>query len=274
MELPEFSETQAIIETLRRASKALSASSRMSYPDQARRVTERGYQCDHDKITKFASGKTNRPIGFETFAPALWALFADECKEELSAAYREVKAEYLVGRDPVTNALHQFWLPGATFDHERLAQLQGRYAAFAPFFLDPAAIQLMALDCGLNGDPGKFRLEMVYTDDSGRERADRIEGIIIPCGENVMFIGGIVGQLTPYIFVVSGLPVTDGLVERGEGTTLVASRAARPSASPLLIVRRGEKPEPRVLAGEADRKSVPEWRAVEKVMARGYVHWE
>jgi hypothetical protein len=273
MELPEFEHSETMIEAVRRTSRHLSASRLISYRRQQRRLTERGYSTSEDTISKFAAGLT-RPVDLDSFAPALWAMLAEEHGSELQTILREVTAENLVRRDPVTNALHQFWLPGATFDHEKLAQLRGSYAAFAPFFLDPAAIQLMALDCGLDDDPGRFRLEMRYTDDSGRERRDRIEGVIIPCGENIMFIGEIVGQLTPYIFVLSSLPINNGLVERGEGTTLVASRAARPSASPLLIVRRDARPKPRVLESEGDQKSVPEWRAIEKVMARGYVSWQ
>ena len=273
MELPDYPRGQIAIETVRRASRQLSTDNVCSYREQRYKLEARGLTVSDDTISKFARGVT-KPLDLDRLTSALWDFFAVEHHDELLAAYRAVMAETLVQRDPVTNALHQFWLPGTPFDHDRLDQIKGQYAAFVPFFLDKSRIQLMALECGVDDDPGKFRLRMHYRDDDGRDRDDEIEGSIIPCGENIIFVGQIVGQLTPYLFTLSNLPINHGLIERGEGATLVASRAARPSASPILVIRREELPEPQIYDPEQAADAIPEWRAVEKVMSRGYVAWQ
>lgn len=270
MKLPEFKPNEIMIEAVRRTSHDLSKQRRFAFHQQWKHV-EVGIS--EDSLSGFANG-TRNPTNLDDVTRAMWALFSERFPATLYRHWKEVTGEALVGSDPVTNALHQFWLPGSTLDHTRLSQLKGHFAAFVPFFLNKRSIQLMALECGVADDPGQFNLEMRYTADDGKDRTDIIEGRIVPCAENLVFIGQIVGQLTPYIFSLSNLPIFDGKIERGEGATMVASRAARSSASPIICIRRDERPDPEVIAPEGASQAIPEWRLVERVMSRGYVDWQ
>lgn len=191
----------------------------------------------------------------------------------LEDAWRAVRTERLIGGTPVTNALHDFWLPGRALNHDRLRSMVGLYSAYIPFFYDTSEVMVMALDCGFGGnDPGRFRLDMAYHDEGGRERKDHVEGAIIPYEENIMFVGGITGKVAPYIFALTNFPMTDDLIEQGEGALLAAARATLPTASPILIWRQSELPTPRVIT-RAETAALPERQVIERVMARGNVGW-
>ena len=259
-------------EALRRASKQLSAKKRMSYREQRDAIA--GVAAGSpDVVNDFAAGNTQRHND-DRFLPALWDMIAARHPAALAETWREVRIEQLIGRDPVTNALHDFWLPGRAFNHDRLTAIGGIYAAYIPFFYDTSEVMVMALDCGLGGsEPGRFTLDMSYRDDGGRDRQDRVEGAIIPYEENIMFVGGITGKVAPYIFALTNFPMTDNRIERGEGALLAAARATLPTASPILIQRQETLPQPRVI-DRAGALALPEWRLVGRVIARGNVGWQ
>lgn len=271
-EIPDYKDTADMREALRRASKQLSATKRMSYREQREAIA--GVAAgSNDVVNDFAAGNTQRHND-ERFLPALWDMIAARHPDVLAETWRAVRIEQLIGCDPVTNALHDFFMPGMTMDRNRLAQLQGHYAAFAPFFLDERDVAVMALECGSNDNPGIFILEMHYKDRAKRDRRDRIEGRIIPIGENVLFVGQIMGQQTPYIFTLSGFPVADGRIERSEGVVLVGSRGERPSGYPIVILNNDSAVQPRIISAEAAATEIPEWAAIAPVFARGNVRWQ
>lgn len=259
-------------EALRRASKQLSARKRMSYREQRAAIADVAAGSE-DVVRDFATGKTQR-YNDDRFLPALWDMIAVRHPNVLAETWQAVRIEQLIGSDSLTNALHDFFMPGMAMDRNRLSQLQGQYAAFAPFFLDERDVALMALECGVDGNPGAFTLAMHYQDRAKRDRRDRIEGRIIPAGENVVFVGQITGQQTPYIFTLSGFPVADGRIERSEGVVLVGSRGERPSGYPIVILCRDESAKPRVISADAAADEIPEWDAVAPVFARGNVRWK
>lgn len=76
----------------------------------------------------------------------------------------------------------------------------------------------------------------------------------------------------PYIFVLANFPITDNLIEQGEGALLAAARATLPTVSPILIWRQEKLPTPRVIS-EAEAAALPEGQIVTKVMARGNIRW-
>ena len=259
-------------EALRRASKQLSAKKRMSYREQRDAIA--GVAAGSpDVVNDFAAGNTQRHND-ERFLPALWDMIAARHPAVLAETWREVRIEQLIGRDQVTNALHDFWLPGRAFNHDRLTAIGGIYAAYIPFFYDTSEVMVMALDCSLGGrEPGRFTLDMSYRDDGGRDRQDRVEGAIIPYEENIMFVGGITGKVAPYIFALTNFPMSNNRIERGEGALLAAARATLPTASPILIQRQETLPQPRVI-DRAEALALPEGRLVGRVIARGNVGWQ
>jgi hypothetical protein len=115
---------------------------------------------------------------------------------------------------------------------------------------------------------------MQYIGLTRREQIDRIEGTIIPTGEDVLFIGQITGQQTPYLFMLHGFPVSNGKIESSEGVTLVGARSKRPNAYPIVIVRSDTPAECRVIPTEAAATEIPEWDAVAPVFERGIVRWK
>lgn len=275
MELTEtYVRSAEAVETLRRVSQQLSEGNILTYPAQREAIAPR-VKVSEDVINDFATRKAKR-TNFPELHPALWELFWREHRSLLETTHRAVLVEKLIDADPVTNALHHFFRPGTPLDKARLAALEGNYTAFAPFFLDEAKIIVMALECGSGGNPGAFTLLMQYQDMARREKADRIEGTIIPSGENVLFIGQIIGQQTPYLFTLSGFPVSDGKIEGSEGVTLVGSRGPRASASayPIVILRSDAPAMPRVIPTEAAATEIPEWDAVAPVFERGIVRWQ
>ncbi len=258
-------------EALRRASKQLSAKKRMSYREQQEAIADE-VTVSPDVVNDFATGNTQR-FNDDRFLPALWDMIAALHPITLAETWRAVRTEQLVGRDPVTNALHDFWLPGRALNRDRLTAIGGFYAAYIPFFYDPSKVMVMALDCGFEGDdPGRFRLGMAYRDDGGRDRKDIVEGAIIPYEENIMFVGGVAKKVAPYIFALTNFPITANVIEQGEGALLAAARATLPTASPILIWRQEELPTPRVISG-AEAELLPERDIIGRVMARGNVGW-
>lgn len=188
--LPEYTDTAEMREALRRASKELSARKRMSYRQQREAIANVATGSP-DVVNDFATGNTRRHND-DRFLPALWDMIAGLHPAALAEAWQSVRTEQLIGRDPVTNALHDFWLPGRALNHDRLAAIGGLYSAYIRFFYDASEIMVMALNCGLGGnDSGRFRLDMAYRDEGGRDREDRVEGSIIPYEENILFIGRI-----------------------------------------------------------------------------------
>ena len=258
-------------EALCRASKLLSARRKMSYREQQVAI-EPVVGVSADVVNDFASGLTKRQND-ERFLPALWAMIASQHSSTLAEIWQAVRTERLIGGDPVTNALHDFWLPGRALNVDRLTAVGGFYSAYIPFFYNASKVMVMSLDCGLGGDePGRFRLGMAYRDDGGRDRKDFVEGAIIPYEENVLFVGGIAKKVAPYIFALTNFPMTDDLIEQGEGALLAAARATLPTASPILIWRQETLPTPRVI-GSDEASALPEGGVIERVMARGNVGW-
>lgn len=265
-------------EALRRTSKRLSDTQQMRYPAQgdamAALPTDERCTASTDTINDFAVGTTRR-LQNPKLLPALWLVIATHHPDTLAKALRDVRIEKLIGSDPLTNALHDFLLPGSALNRDRLAELQGHYAAFVPFYLNDGEVALMALECGVGENPGAFVLAMHYQDLAKRDRRDRIEGRIIPCGENVLFVGQIAGQQTPYIFALSRIAVADGRVDGAEGVVLVgARRGERPSGYPIVILNNDSAVQPRVISAEAAATEIPEWAAIAPVFARGNVRWQ
>ena len=273
MELSEtYVRSAEAVETLRRVSQQLSEGNILTYPAQREAIAPR-VKVSEDVINDFATRKAKR-TNFPELHPALWELFWREHRSLLETTHRAVVVEKLIDADPVTNALHHFFQPGTPLDKARLAELEGHYTAFAPFFLNEREVIVMALECGAGGNPSTFTLVMQYVGKTRREQTDRIEGTIVPSGENVLFIGQITGQQTPYVFMLSGFPVSDGKVEGSEGVTLVGSRGARASAYPIVILRSDTPTEPRVIPTETAATEIPEWDAVAPVFERGIVRWK
>lgn len=275
MELSEtYVRSAEAIEALRRVSQRLSEGNILTYPAQREAIAPR-VKVSEDVINDFATGKAKR-TNFPELHPALWELFWREHRSLLESTHRAVLVEKLIDADPVTNALHHFFQPGTPLDKKQLAELEGHYKAFAPFFLNEREVIVMALECGAGGNPTAFTLIMQYEDMARRNKTDRIEGTIIPCGKNVLFIGQIMGQQTPYLFTLYGFPVSDGKVEGSEGVTLVGSRGPRASASayPIVILRSDTPAECRVIPTESAAAEIPEWDAVAPVFERGIVRWQ
>lgn len=273
MELSEtYVRSAEAVETLRRVSQQLSEGNILTYPAQREAIAPR-VKVSEDVINDFATRKAKR-TNFPELHPALWELFWREHRSLLETTHRAVLVEKLIDADPVTNALHHFFRPGTPLDKARLAELEGHYAAFSPFFLNELEVIVMALECGSGGNPSAFTLVMQYVGKTRREQIDRIEGTIVPSGENVLFIGQITGQQTPYLFMLHGFPVNNGHVESSEGVTLVGSRGARASAYPIVILRSDAPAEPRVISTETAATEIPEWDAVAPVFERGIVRWK
>ena len=273
MELSEtYVRSTEAVETLRRVSQQLSEGNILTYPAQREAIAPR-VKVSEDVINDFATRKAKR-TNFPELHPALWELFWREHRSLLETTHRAVLVEKLIDSDPVTNALHHFFRPGTPLDKARLAELEGHYAAFSPFFLNEREVIVMALECGAGGNPSAFTLIMQYMGMTRRQQTDRIEGTIIPTGDDVLFIGQIIGQQTPYLFMLHGFPVNDGHVESSEGVTLVGSRSRRPNAYPIVIVRSDGPAVPRVIPTETAATEIPEWDAVAPVFERGIVRWK
>lgn len=273
MELSEtYVRSTEAVETLRRVSQRLSEEVILNYREQRDAIADRVTLSD-DVINDFATGKAKR-TNYPELHPALWELFWREHRSLLETTHRAVLVEKLIDADPVTNALHHFFRPGTPLDKARLEELEGHYKAFSPFFLNEREVIVMALECGAGGNPSAFTLVMQYINKTRREQTDRIEGTIVPSGENVLFIGQITGQQTPYTFILSGFPANNGRVESSEGVTLVGSRSKRPSAYPIVILRSDAPAECRVIPSEAAAAEIPEWDAVAPVFERGIVRWQ
>ena len=272
MHLPEFSLSALTTDAVRRAAKRLSDDQTLSFPNQVRALDDLGFKTNTDTVNRFANGRAVR--GLDSLTAKLWEVFAARFPMELSAALKRAEMEALVASDAVTNALHQFYLPGLPLDQSRLAQIGGEYAAFAPFFLDQdEQIMVMALTCGVNDNPGAFSMSMRYEDEDGVDVEDRVEGIILPYQENILFVGRIADKIAPYIFSLANFPITGNIVQRGEGVVLVAARATIPTASPILICRREELPAPEVMPRQKVTEIMREHRVIDRVLKRGNVSW-
>lgn len=265
------------ISAVRKASKMLSTAKPKlrSFADQADRLAAAyGFTISSDALTDFVS-KNTKPARQDALVAAMLRFLEAEFEDELSRAYTEAALEAVGANDPIASALHHFLLPDRPLATDRLQQLQGDYAAYIPFFDDPAQIMVMALRCGPGDRLERFEIAMTYTAENGRTRTDIVEGSIVPYEESVLFMGRIVGNVAPYIFILTNFPIDPALgkYESGTGAVLVGSRAAIPTASPMTIHRAEQMPEPKVLTTEQAASDIREWRAVSRVMRRGYVDW-
>lgn len=272
MPLPKFELNELTIAALRKASQYLSAQRIRPYRNQAL-VLNGGEDVgiSEDAVAKFATNKTT-PHGLEAFCRKLWTMMAECHPTELQRIWEEVQRDAIVQRDPVTNVLHQLWVPEQPFDHSRLDKLAGSYAAYAHHIAEKGMVAQMALQCCVDDDPGRFTLDMIYENDMGECLPNTVEGSIIPYESNIMFVGRIRGQTAPYIFAVSRVEVRDDEVRRAEGALLAASNNVLPRASAIAFVRRNECPEPASLTLKAV-ESLTEKIAIKKALARGKVDW-
>lgn len=272
MPLPKFDLNELTIAALRKASQYLSAQRIRSYREQALHMNGGDHAgISEDAIARFAADKTT-PHGLEDFCRKLWTMMAEYHPTELQRIWEEVQRNAIVQRDPVTNVLHQLWMPEQPFDHSRLDKLAGSYAAYAHHIAQKGMVSQMALQCCVDDDPGRFTLEMIYENDMGQHRPNTVEGSIIPYESNIMFVGRIRGQTAPYIFAVSRLEVWEDEVQRAEGALLAASNNVLPRASAIVFVRRDKCPEPASLTLKAI-ESLTEKVAIKKALARGKVDW-
>lgn len=272
MPLPQFEHGELTVATLRKASQYLSAQRIRSYRDQAFLLNgEKHSGTSEDAVAKFAANKTT-PHGLEDFCRKLWKMMAEHHPTELQRVWEEVQREAIVQRDPVTNALHQFWVPEQPFDHSRLRKLAGNYAAYTHHIAAEGMVMQMALQCEVDGDPGRFTLDMIYENDMGEILPNTVEGSIIPYEANIMFVGRIRGQTAPYIFAFSRVEVRNDQVKRAEGALLAASNDVLPRASAIVIIQREQCPEPASLT-DTDIETVLEKVAIRKALARGKVDW-
>lgn len=272
MPLPKFEHNELTIATLRKASQYLSAQRIRPYRDQAFILNGDSHEgISEDAVAKFAANKTT-PNGLEAFCRKLWTMMAEKHPTELQRIWEEVQRDAIVQRDPVTNVLHQFWVPEQPFDHSRLDKLAGSYAAYAHHIAEKGMVAQMALQCCVDNDPGRFTLDMIYENDMGQHRPNTVEGSIIPYESNIMFVGRIRGQAAPYIFAVSRVEVWDDEVQRAEGALLAASDNVLPRASAIVFVRRDKCPEPASLT-PSGIESLTEKIAITKALARGKVDW-
>lgn len=273
----EVRDKRLAISAVRKASRLLSTArpKLRSFAQQADRLAAAyGFTISSDALTDFVS-KNTKPARQDELVAAMLRFLETEYPAELERAYTEAALEAVGADDPIVNALHHFLLPDRPLATDRLQRLQGDYAAYIPFFDDPAQIMVMALICGPDDRLERFEITMTYTAENGRTRTDRVEGSIIPYEESVLFVGRIIGNVAPYIFILTNFPIDPALgkYESGAGAVLVGSRAAIPTASPMAIHRAEQAPEPKVLTAEQAASGIREWRAVSRVMRRGYVDW-
>lgn len=271
MTTPTFEMSALTIAALRKASTELSKKRLRSYREQAKAISDKGLSVTEDIVSRFAANQTT-PNDLEKFLTGMWKMLETEFPETWDRIWNEAIAENLIQRDPVTNALHNMWRPGRSFDKSRLENLHGRYVAYIPYFNDPEQVQVMALNCGVPPvEFGHFSLTMDYP--GAPNGGDSVDGVIIPYEENLMFVGCISGMVAPYIFALHNFPIRNNLIQSGQGALLAAARGTLPTASPMLIVRTETTPVPCIKSKDELLSTVDERDRLKQILARGHVDW-
>ena len=258
------------LEICRRTSRLLSQEGEASLESQLKAIRSSTLEVDKGLLQRFAARTAITPRN-DSFVKPLSEHFRANFPAVWARAQRQLEIE-LLGTDELSLAISGLLGLGASYDKRRLDWLAGCYAAYRPYFRDPAKTMVMSLRCGVDADVSKFELGMSYVGDTGLLRRDSVEGRIIPYEQSFLFLGNIAGNIAPVIFILSRTPLAHGKYERGEGVMLVGAQGMLPTASALAIYRKDELPDERIIAEDANA-DLPEWESVQAILRRGVVNW-
>lgn len=166
----------------------------------------------------------------------------------------------------------QFFGAAEEYDVSTIKKMVGTYVAYRPHFLDNNNLMVMTLECGSKIHASVFSLKMRYKSQLGIYVTENVEGSIIPYDGNALFLGKIEGTGAPFIFIMSRLSKSNGVIAHAQGAVIVGSSGSLPTASAMLIVRNEAPPEPRLLL-RSEAEALPNWNHINQVLSRGSVSW-
>ena len=286
--VPPFTHDDLVIDIIKDAGRAIGQFAHLSRSRQAIDITQfatdhgRGLQVYHFRLSKqqwcqfLSEEKEIRHVpGSPNALKIAWHWMFSAYPDIIGPIFRNAGIERKLP-NPVAPTLYE-WLSGkADFAVGRLRGLAGRYAVYRPHFLDPDTILVSEMMCGVDGDPSRFTIEMQYRLAGEVDPVEEtVEGYIVPYHECVLFQGKIARTGAPFIFILSGFPLTaDGSgYHHSDGALLVGATGSRPSAYPIVIWRIAAPFVPYAATREELASSLENWREIKPILDRGIVDW-
>ena len=286
--VPPFLHDDETIDIIKQAGRAIASKARVSGSRQAILMTEFAitngsalhvYKFSLSKqqwCQLLSENKEIRHVPGSPDAPRVaWNWMFRTYPDIIGPIFRDANAPRKLP-NPVAPALHEWLSPNKDFNIERLRGLAGRYALYRPHFLDAQIVLVSELLCGVDGDPSRFTIDMKYPVAGQADPTEEsVEGYMVPYQECVLFQGMIVKTRAPFIFILSGFPLSaDGIAyEESEGALLVGATGKRPSGYPVAIRRHNEAFEPYFATKEELADSHADWSSIAAPLDRGMVAW-
>lgn len=254
---------------------------RISYREQSRQINKwtakhaerlklRAFAVRHDKWIDFIQGSGVPNVG--DFLEFIWHWLFEEYPWAIEEPAATMPKEHPDIPNPIVPTILDFMSPGSDVQLERLKKLRGYFAAFRHSFVNHSEIMVMAMECGVDDDISKFRIEMVYRKKDGKEETEFADGHAISYEDQIMFFGRLVEIGAPFIFILSGLaPDTKNRTSRGHGTLLVGTPGVSSSAFPIVILRVEEEIEPSILKIDEFRSRIADFDEIELYLSKGKV---
>lgn len=269
MSLPNPAHGPSDTEICRWVSRFLSEEGKASYEAQANALFDTFEFRVGKGVVQGFGGPDERVPRDPKVVENLGSYFRAKYPEIWERARRQLEAERL-GADELSLAINDLLGLEQIYDKRRLERLGGYYAAYRPFFLNPAETMVMSLRCGIDDDLSRFELGMSYVNEAGLVRRDIVGGRIIPYEQSFLFMGNILGNIAPVVIVITKTPLNDGKYDRGEGVMMVGSQGMFPTAGALAIHRVDAPVVERVIILDS-QAGIGEWKPVNDVLKRGSV---
>lgn len=157
-------------------------------------------------------------------------------------------------------------------DEKSLISLEGLYKIYRRCFNNPDELIVSRLECGVDGNPGIFRLRSF---DTGNNDIQEATGSIIPYKNSLLFQGSLKGHGGPFIFYFSRVS-RDGLgrVHKGAGVLLAGSEGYNSSAFPVFMARSTDDFDSLpVNLSRLESENLKDYHEIQMLLSRGFVDW-
>jgi hypothetical protein len=226
----------------------------------------------HRFVTRDATYKSNEPD-----LPMLaWSWFFEKHRHAIEPLWQTMPDYQHEVPNAVVPAMHSFLSPSEkSIDVNALHLLRGEYAVYRPSFISPDDIMVMSMRCGVEDDPSRFIIEMAFDDDEGDAVHEYVDGFAIPYQACILFQGRLRETGTPFIFIMSSLPLDpkSGGYLRGDGTLLAGASGTLSSAYPITMRRARKSVTCKTYAPEEFKTEFRAHREITQFLSRGNVGW-
>lgn len=232
---------------------------------------------DRKKWRRFVQSETAYTSRQDDLPKLAWTWLFEKYPHAIRPLWETMPDRHPTISNPVASALHGFLSPDEkSIDLDMLALLEGQYIVFRPSFLNPNDVMVMAMVCGIDGDPSRFSVVMTFENEVDDEPStEHVEGFAIPYQDCILFQGRLAETGSPFVFVMSNFPIDPKTrkYSRADGTLLVGASGTMSSAYPITMRRSSKLLTPDTLSPERFQAEIRTHAEIAKFFNRGIVRW-